>query len=211
MSNSILLPSTHEKFKLPGSIIAGAFMAFVLFVAMAKLIENDQRVEVDPSSVTIPTFIFKAPTEKTIPKKQKLEPPKLVKPQPKPQHNQPETPGFDANLVQVSSPGGIDPIEIETNVSSTGDSFATPIVRIDPNYPTDAARDGKEGWVKLGFSIDIDGSVVDITVLDAEPKRVFDREARRALAKWKYKPQRNNGVAQIQRGMAVVLDFKLNQ
>ncbi|WP_296049468.1 energy transducer TonB [uncultured Alteromonas sp.] len=44
------------------------------------------------------------------------------------------------------------------------------IVRIDPKYPSQAARDGLEGWVMLSYNIDKHGSVSDITVLDASPK-----------------------------------------
>ena len=43
------------------------------------------------------------------------------------------------------------------------------IVRIDPKYPTQAARDGLEGWVMLSYTIDNSGRVTDITVLDASP------------------------------------------
>ena len=51
----------------------------------------------------------------------------------------------------------------------------------------------------------------DIEVIEAEPKRVFDREARRALRKWKYKPKIVDGKPVKQPGMFVQLDFKLEQ
>jgi protein TonB len=91
------------------------------------------------------------------------------------------------------------------------DGEATPIVRIDPKYPVQAARDGREGWVKLQFTINELGGVEDIVVLEAEPKRLFDREARRALAKWKYRPKIVDGKAEKQFNMFVQLDFTLEQ
>jgi protein TonB len=48
-----------------------------------------------------------------------------------------------------------------------------------------------------------------VEVLDADPKRVFDREAKRALRKWKYRPKVVDGVAQMQPGLQVRLDFTL--
>ena len=80
-----------------------------------------------------------------------------------------------------------------------------------PKYPTQAARDGKEGWVQLSFTIDELGGVTDVEVIDAEPKRIFDREAKRALRKWKYRPKIIDGKPQKQPGLQVQLDFKLNQ
>lgn len=88
---------------------------------------------------------------------------------------------------------------------------ATPIVRIEPKYPVQAARDGKEGFVQLSFTITETGEVDDVNVIKAEPKRIFDREAIRALQKWKYKPKIQDGKAVRQPGMTVELVFKLNK
>jgi len=90
----------------------------------------------------------------------------------------------------------------------TGD--ASPIVRINPKYPTTAARDGIEGWVQLSFNVSPTGEVIDATVVNAEPKRIFDREALRAIKRWKYRPKVIEGVAQLQTGQTVQLDFKLD-
>ena len=86
----------------------------------------------------------------------------------------------------------------------------TSMIRISPKYPVHAARDGIQGWVKLKFSIDVSGAVKDIEVIDAQPKRTFDREARKALKKWKYKPQIVDGKPVEKTGLEVVLDFKLD-
>jgi protein TonB len=89
------------------------------------------------------------------------------------------------------------------------DGDATPIVRIEPKYPIQAARDGKEGYVILSFSINKIGGVEDVNVIEAKPKRVFDKEAKRALRKWKYKPKVVEGKPLVQTGLTVQLDFKM--
>ncbi|WP_352311523.1 energy transducer TonB, partial [Psychrobacter sp. W2-37-MNA-CIBAN-0211] len=43
------------------------------------------------------------------------------------------------------------------------------------------------------------------------PKRLFDREAIRALKKWKYKPKIVDGKPLRQSGMTVQLDFTLEK
>ncbi len=84
-----------------------------------------------------------------------------------------------------------------------------PIVRVNPQYPLMAARDGIEGWVRLMFTINEEGGVEDIQVIEAEPKRVFDREAKKALNQWKYKPKYIDGKVLKQTNMYVQLDFRL--
>jgi protein TonB len=47
-------------------------------------------------------------------------------------------------------------------------------------------------------------------VIDSEPRRVFDREARKALSKWRYNPKVVDGKAMKQIGLTVQLDFNLD-
>jgi protein TonB len=63
----------------------------------------------------------------------------------------------------------------------------------------------------MRFTILEDGSVGDVAVVEAEPKRVFDREAIRALKRWKYSPKVVDGKAVQQPGIMVQLDFSLDQ
>lgn len=86
-----------------------------------------------------------------------------------------------------------------------------PIVKIKHKYPAQAARDGQEGWVRLSFTINEVGGVDDVTVTEAKPKRVFDREAKRALSKWKYKPLIQNGKPVKQHDMTIKLNFNLDK
>lgn len=83
-----------------------------------------------------------------------------------------------------------------------------PIVRIDPKYPLEAISKGLEGSVVLSFTINEVGGVEDILVISSPYDGVFDKESRRALRKWKFKPAIVDGKPIKQFGMTVTLDFK---
>ena len=83
-----------------------------------------------------------------------------------------------------------------------------PVVVIRPMYPREAAITGTEGWVKLEFTITEAGTVRDPRVVEAEPPRIFNREAIRAILKWKFKPRVIDGVA-VERRATQTIDFTL--
>lgn len=195
------------------SILIGAAIAFTLFVVMAKLVENTgERAEALPPPPVI-DIVMSEPDD-SVQQRVRTPPPPPPPPQepPKvelvePEAAEPDASGFSLDMPSIDTGGA------NVGVSGIGammrDGDATPIVRIDPKYPPQAARDGKEGWVRLSFTINELGGVEDVKVLDAEPKRIFDREARRALLKWKYRPKVVDGKAEKQFNMQVQLDFTL--
>ena len=63
-----------------------------------------------------------------------------------------------------------------------------PAHHVPPDYPETAGRNGVEGDVEVAISVDADGAVEDVRVIDADPPGVFERAARRAVAKWRYCP-----------------------
>lgn len=65
------------------------------------------------------------------------------------------------------------------------------------------------GWVRLTFDIDTKGVPQNIVVTESEPENIFDKEAIRALSKWKYKPKFVDGQPVIQKDQKVQLDFRL--
>lgn len=69
----------------------------------------------------------------------------------------------------------------------------SPLVDIPPNYPQRALAAGIEGEVTLAFTITPDGRVENLRVTHAQPKGVFEREARRAASRWRFAPRRENG------------------
>ena len=97
---------------------------------------------------------------------------------------------------------------------SPGDSAAEgdviPIVRIDPQWPREALLEETEGWVEVEFTILPDGSVEDPVVLQSDPPRLFDRNAVRAILRWKFKPRIVDGQPVARRAVQRI-DFVLNQ
>jgi len=65
-------------------------------------------------------------------------------------------------------------------------------VRVEPQYPPQAARRGLEGWVHVRFTITTAGSIKDAQVVKSS-HGVFERPALQAVAKWKYQPQTKDG------------------
>ncbi|QPG04881.1 TonB family protein [Salinimonas marina] len=197
------------------SILLGAAVAFGLFVLMAKLIENSGRPADEIPDAPVIDVVMQEPDADTQ-TRQRTPPPPPPPPQqpPKMQPVEPDASEVDSDGFSLAVPS-VDTGGVGVNIGAVGamqqDGEATPIVRIDPKYPPQAARDGREGWVKLSFTINEAGGVEDIDVIDADPKRIFDREARRALSKWKYKPKIVEGKRVKQPNMFVQLDFKLEQ
>ena len=195
------------------SILLGAAVTFGLFVFMAFLVSSGDRSK-DDQQENIIVEVNTTPPKSAAEQRRRVPPPPPPPPKTPPKQQTPEpeasndTGGLNFNMpgVQMSS--------ASTGLSAPGagmgrDGDATPIVRIEPKYPIQAARDGKEGYVILSFSINKIGGVEDVKVIEAKPKSVFDKEARRALRKWKYKPKIVDGVPLVQKGLTVQLDFKM--
>ena len=98
----------------------------------------------------------------------------------------------------------------ETAHSVDKPSMASPVIRIEPKYPVEAARDNQEGSVILQFDIAKDGSTDNIQVIESFPQQVFDKVSITALKQWTYKPRIQGGQAQRQTGLTVQLDYRLD-
>jgi len=72
-------------------------------------------------------------------------------------------------------------------------SEAVLVRQVSPRYPTAAMRANQEGWVDVEFAVGADGAVGNVTVVDSQPKHVFDRSAIDAVSRWEYKPATRNG------------------
>lgn len=84
------------------------------------------------------------------------------------------------------------------------------IERPSPLFPIEAARNNIEGYVRLSFDINEKGETENIDVIEANPIKTFTNVAIDAVSKWKYEPLIVDGKPQVQKNVAVQLDFALN-
>ncbi|GAB2681768.1 TonB family protein [Aliiglaciecola aliphaticivorans] len=209
MQNVMPYTANYSHLKIAGFICSAAIITFSLFVIMQKLTAQNANYIPTPTAGVFVDPIFNTQDSQSIEKTKikPIEPPKLM-----PKTIQPKE-IFEPNDSNLTAGFKIEvpaqEITQDNQFLTIQDAETTPMVRISPKYPASAAREGVEGWVKLQFSIDATGAVQNIQIIDAHPKRTFDREARKALKKWKYRPQIVDGKPTEQRGLEVVLDFKL--
>jgi protein TonB len=101
------------------------------------------------------------------------------------------------------------PSAADTAAQSGGpEQEVMPLNDVRPEYPYRARQRGIEGHIKLAFTITPAGKVENIRVLEASPRNVFDREARRAAARWRFAPRTQNGAA-VSREAVKTLHFRL--
>lgn len=192
-------------------------MAFAVFSFMAWMVDNGNRKP--PASKPALSFnMVMVEHEQDVQRRHRSVPEKPKMPEaPK------QSPVSDVSSADVSPMNSIESLPalgLDTSIhglaidAPTFGDFgvnqqAMPITRVEPVYPARAQKRRIEGFVSLRFTIDKTGRPTDIEVVDSEPKRIFDREAVRALGKWKYQPQIIDGKAVEQPGQTVKVEFKL--
>ena len=201
------------------SSILGVLVAVALFLLMNKLISGDNNVDRDREQALRLDFIQVDQDElenirerrkppKPEPPKEPPPPPKLeVQDQDRPQRDMPR---IDMPRVNVGLASGAGPF---LGNWSAGDPSAEgdviPIVRIEPQFPREALIEGISGWVEIEFTIEADGSVSDPKITGSQPRRMFDRNAIRAIYKWKFKPRIVDGKP-VPRRATQRLEFNLD-
>ena len=202
------------------STFFGILIATALFFLMSELISGSKDANRDHENALRLDFIRVDQDEldnirerrkppKPEPPKKPPPPPKIeVQDQKRPQQNMPriEMPRINVGLASGGGPylgnwSAGDP-------SAEGDVI--PIVRIQPQYPRDALIEGISGWVDIEFTIEADGSVADPKIVGSQPRRVFDRNAIRAIYKWKFKPRVIDGKP-VARRATTRIDFKIDE
>jgi len=119
--------------------------------------------------------------------------------------------GVDNNVAQMNPTINTGSAISRMDLSAGSDTDVIPLVRIAPEYPARALSRGIEGWVQVQFTITATGGVKDAVVVASEPPRLFDEAALRSIARWRYNPRVEGGVAVERIGVQTVIRFMLEE
>lgn len=177
----------------------GLFVALMLFWVMHTLISGTSNIKRSDDSAVRLDFIKVDQDELENVKKRtpppEPEPPEKPPPPPKITVDNPDQPArnmpkIDMPRISLGLTSGSGPYLGRWSAGDAGaEGDIIPIVRIEPQFPREALLKGINGWVEVEFTIEPDGSVSNPKVIDSQPPRIFDRNALRAIYKWKFKPR----------------------
>jgi protein TonB len=166
----------------------------ILLFAAAALLSRDRpvrQVSTAPTSVNLVTL--KPATPPPPPVKKEI-------PRPKPKPEMDFTP--ELSRPSLRGPAPLDVlVQIDPSlfaggpargdfIFNSGDLDQPPrqIFSIDPVYPFKAKQRNITGMVKVKMLVKPDGTVGEVTVLDAQPKGLFEDATLKVVPQWRFKP-----------------------
>lgn len=103
--------------------------------------------------------------------------------------------GADETPATAPGPGPDAPVAEPAPVAVPADRAATPIARLQPEYPREAFQAREEGMVLLRAQVDSSGMTTDVDVIDSSHSRDLDRAATEAVREWRFEPALEDGQA----------------
>lgn len=204
------------------ALCLGSLSTLAVFLMLERLVHPGQgRWQSGPALPAV--ALVRVREEPVLQQKKRVKPPK-PKPEkqpPRPRVNMP-SPTVNQSVQPMMAPTLNMPLDLAATNGlnnalvahgSGGRSVnanVMPLVHIDPVYPKRAKMLHKEGYVTLEYRITRQGTVSDIEVVKAEPAGLFESSARRALSKWKFRPQMENGRA-VEQWARIRINFDLER
>jgi protein TonB len=201
------------------ALLGGSVVAVLLFMLMQGMIMGDEEQPPQPDDAERIEFIRVERNEQVREReRQKPEEPEQPEEPPPPpemeiQQEQPPQQNIDMDMPQLDIPSGIAGgayIGQRGNMGGSGDGDVVPIVRVEPQWPREALLQGIEGWVRIEFTIRADGTVAEPRVIESEPRRMFDRQALRAIQRWRFRPRMVDG-RPVERRATQTIEFNLEE
>ncbi len=201
--------------KIGCCLLLALLIALALFYFMSVLISDKARIAKKEDTAGLIEFIRVKPRSFLDEKKRRL-------PEKKPKKMKP--PKMKTLVSALSQPNKsipkMDMPDIKSVLRSTGPAVGgsglaglgeevTPLVRIEPAYPIKARMLRIEGYVIVRFDVTAGGSVRQVRVIEAQPPRIFNQNAVKAVRRWKYNPKIEDGKPVGRKGLKSRLVFTL--
>ncbi len=196
--------------RIPIAVLVGGLFTTAVFWLLWSLVSTSFEGAQRSEATRIEFSRMRRDTEVATKREEKVE---RERPPPTP-----ETPrmalsagGIENNIAQLQPVVDARGAMSRMTMTAGSDRDVIPLVRINPDYPPRALSRGLEGWVQVQFTITATGTVKDPVVVDAMPKNIFDDAALKAIARWRYNPKVENGVAVERVGVQTIIRFQLEQ
>ncbi|HUO67721.1 MAG TPA: energy transducer TonB [Gammaproteobacteria bacterium] len=195
-------------FRIPVAVILGAVFTTSVFWLLWHLVGRQVDVATFKEATRIDFSRLRKDTEVQTKRDQKVE-----RERPPPTPEMPKMAfsagGIENNVATLTPVVDARGAMTKMSMSAGSDRDVIPLVRIAPDYPPRALSRGLEGWVKVQFTITPTGTVKDAKVVDAMPKEIFDDAALKSIARWRYNPRVEGGVAVERVGVQTIIRFQL--
>jgi len=184
-----------QAFRLGGSFLLGAFVAFSLFILMSLLIrmgepDLDRKKANKIADFTMPAVEIEAQLDDELPEIEDI----LDEPPPEQEMIDIDIDAGDAGL-NISSGVAKAEVNIDTTVGISNDSDAIPVFVPVPRYPPRAERQGKKGYAVVQVTITPTGTTRDIVLIEESPENFgFGKSSVKAASKLRYNPKIVDGV-----------------
>ncbi|MCB1581866.1 MAG: energy transducer TonB [Xanthomonadales bacterium] len=186
---------------------------------MLKLLGNSPKL-INTDSFDLSISYVKAEVDTKEKKRQKKKPPepeKTTQPPSVPKLNIAQSNHAELNIPTAYSQAKSLNLLSKTSIPGFNFHLGSPKVGsqggikagIPPVYPPKALLNNTEGWVQVLIEINERGSVSQVSVLDAEPARLFEEAAIKAVRKWSFYPKKENGVA-VPYQLIQIIEFKID-
>ncbi len=175
----------------------GLVTTFCLLFLMYSLVNNEMKAPEEEEERKIADI--QMPKQEIEVRYEDAKPDKPEEPEtPPPEIPEPEFDNPNANLdgLNMEVPSFDGQISMNIGTGFSGDGEYLPIVRVAPEYPSNAASRGIEGACMVEFTVTATGATRDVRVVPEEcittegrPTTVFNRASVRAAERFKYRPK----------------------
>lgn len=178
------------------AVVLGSLITACLLLLMSSLINTEFDAPEEGDEFKIPDISMGNTKVETI-----FEEPKPVKPeepQTPPDLPEPiiETPKVSTDAIDMTAPKQAAGLDTSGHSLNFSEGEYLPIVKVPPEYPSNALSRGIEGYCTVVYTVTETGTVRDAQAIpdqcvtkDGRPTTVFNRASERAALKFKYKPK----------------------